>query len=87
MGNNKASLSAVDRADTTSWKYNRPCGVALGLQASETNVDPHSGERTNVFSNDPSGSDFANNSKHLEPEAGTLSGKALLLSGLADVLA
>jgi hypothetical protein len=76
----------VDSSDTASWNNKRPCGVAFGFQASETSVDPHSDESINVFSNDPRGSDFANNSKHLKPEARTLAGQPDPFPRLADVL-
>jgi hypothetical protein len=61
-------LPDVGGIDGCSRNNNRPAGVAVGLQVSEHLVESHTDVTNNVFSNGPSGSDFANNSTHLRPE-------------------
>ena len=66
--NNPESLSEVRCADRASWYIKRPCGVAFAFQVSEYFVQAQFDEPNNVFSNNPSGPEFPDNSKHLWPE-------------------
>jgi hypothetical protein len=54
--------------DCASWNNNRPPGVAIGFQVSKHLVEAQGDVTSNILSNDPSGSDFANNSAHFRPE-------------------
>lgn len=76
----------MESADSRSRNNKRPRGVADALQVSEHVVECHSDEASNVFANDPSGSDLLNNSKHLMPEVAVVI-LALLLTGDAPRLA
>jgi hypothetical protein len=66
--NNPDSLSEVRGANRASWNIKRPCGVAFAFQVSEYFVQAQFDEPNNVFSNNPSGPEFPDNSKHLWPE-------------------
>lgn len=72
--------------DGCSRNNNRPPGVAVGLHVREHLVEPQGDVTNNVFSNDPSGSDFANNSAHFRPEV-TRVLRSSLLSGVRERLA
>jgi hypothetical protein len=79
-------LSDVRGVDGCSRNNKRPPGVAIGLQISEHLVEPQGDVTSNVLSNDPSGSDFANNSAHFRPEV-TRVLRASLLAGVRERLA
>ena len=66
--NNPDPLSEVRGANRASWKIKRPCGVAFAFQVSEYFVQAQFDEPNNVFSNNPSGPEFPDNSKHFWPE-------------------
>jgi len=84
--NNPDALSEVRGACRASWNIKRPCGVAFAFQVSEYFVQAQFDEPNNVFSNNPSGPEFPDNSKHFWPEmAGVVLGK--LSSGLGKWLA
>ena len=55
-------------------------------QVSEYPSFDHSGETSNIFTNDPSGPDFVNNAEHLRPEV-TLVLSTATLSSIAERLA
>jgi|TARA_R110000744_G_scaffold146728_1_gene259621 hypothetical protein len=74
--NNPDSLSDVRGANRASWNIKRPCGVAFGFQVSEYFVQAQADEPNNIFSNNPSGPELPDNSKHFRPEmAGVVLGK------------
>jgi hypothetical protein len=84
--NNPDALSEVRGANRASWNIKRPCGVAFAFQVSEYFVQAQFDEPNNVFSNNPSGPEFLDNSKHFRPEmAGVVLGK--LSSRLGERLA
>ncbi len=62
------SLPDVRGIDCCSRNNKRPPGVAVGFQVSEHLVEAQGDVTSNILSNDPSGSDFANNSAHFRPE-------------------
>jgi hypothetical protein len=68
VGNNPDTVPSVDRADGCSWYNKRPCGVTFHFQVSKHVVESQRDDSSNVFSNNPSGSDFADESKHFWPE-------------------
>jgi len=68
VGHNGTSVSLMRGVDAASWKYNRPCFVALALQVSQHSVECHVDDSSNIFANNPSRLDFLNNSEHLWPE-------------------
>jgi len=76
----------VRGVDGCSRNNKRPPGVAIGLQISEHLVEPQGDVTSNVLSNDPSGSDFANNSAHFRPEVARVL-RASLLAGVRERLA
>jgi hypothetical protein len=51
-----------------SWNIKRPCGVAFAFQVSEYFVQAQFDEPNNVLSNNPSGPELPDNSKHFWPE-------------------
>ena len=79
-------LPDVRGIDGCSRNNNRPPGVAVGLQVSEHLVEPQCDVTNNVFSNDPSGSDFANKSAHFRPEMARVL-LASLFAGVRERLA
>jgi hypothetical protein len=79
-------LADVEGILTASWKYNRPRGVVLGFQVSKHLVECHVDETSNVFSKNPSGLCFDNNSEHFLPEP-TVILLASLLPGSTEGLA
>ena len=44
-----AYLSSVLGVDGTSWKYNRPCGVAFAFQVRKHRVECHADDPNNIF--------------------------------------
>jgi hypothetical protein len=58
----------VGGVEGASWKYKRLCGVALAFQVSQTLVEFHADEASNVFAHDVAGFCFLNNTEHLRPE-------------------
>lgn len=71
-------LSDVRCVDGCSRNNNRPPGVAVAFQVSEHLVEPQGDVTSNVLSNDPSGSDFANNSAHCRLEVARVIGAGSL---------
>jgi hypothetical protein len=74
------SFSLVRRSKCSSWYDACPHFVAFSFQ---TGYDGWQGEiarSTHVLSKDVSGSQLGNNSKHLVPEAGALTGQSLFLA-------
>jgi hypothetical protein len=79
--NDPEPVPLVGCADRASWNIKRPCGVAFVFQVSEYFVQAQLNEASNVFSNDPIGPKFLDESKHVWPE---MSGVVLGLSGTCD---
>ena len=74
--NNPDPMSEVRGANRDSWNIKRPCGVAFAFQISEYFVQAQFDEPNNILSNNPSGPEFPDNSKHLRPEmSGVVLGK------------
>ena len=66
--NNPDPISFVRGVDTASWNNERPCLVAFSFQIRKDRVEFHLDDANNVLSNNPSGPDLRNDSKHLRPE-------------------
>lgn len=86
VGNNPDAISPVPRADGTSRKYNRPRFVTEAFQVSETIVECHADEASNVLTKDPAGPHLANNASHFRPEV-TVIRRASALPGNGPRLA
>ena len=54
--------------DGTSRNNKRPRGVADAFQVRKDIVEFHRDDSTNIFTNDPSGLGFPNNSQHFRPD-------------------
>jgi hypothetical protein len=86
VAHNPDSFAAVVGSESVSRKYKRPAGVALSFQISEYSVEVKRDDSRNILANNPSGSDFLNNSQHFRPEI-TVILIASLLPGNAEWLA
>lgn len=58
---------------TRSRKSNRPRLVTDGFQIIKHRVECHTDEARNIFTNDPTRSEFVNNSEHFRPEMAVIS--------------
>lgn len=77
VANNPDPLPAVRGRDGASRNNKCPAGVADAFQVSDTAVECHADEPSNVLSNDPSGPDCLDNSKHFRPEVTVICDAAL----------
>jgi len=74
------SFSLVRRSKSRSWNDACPHFVAFSFQTGDDGWQGEIARSTHVLSKDVSGSKLTNNSEHLVPEAGALTGQSLLLA-------
>lgn len=86
VGHDCKSVSLVRSADAASWNHKRPCGVAFTFQVRKHIVERQIEDVSNILSNDPSGPQLVDNSKHLRPEVAVIA-LASALSGFGEGLA
>lgn len=55
LGHKPDAVAPVGSADTCSWQYHRPAGVAFSFQVSPHLVECQADEATNVFNHDHAG--------------------------------
>jgi len=79
-------MAYVVGVDSTSRNIKRLAGVARTFQVSKHRVEFHIDDANNVFTNDPSGLNFANDSEHFRPECAVIC-CASLVPGNAERLA
>lgn len=86
VGHDCKPVSLVRSADAASWNHKCPRCVAFTFQVRKHIVERQIEDVSNIFSNDPSGPQLVDNSKHLRPEI-TVIVLASALSGLGEGLA
>ena len=87
VGHNEHPPPAVWRSDVCGRKRDGTGTIAQRVELVADRVDPSPLPRRDVFDNDESRPELADDPQVLEPEAATLSGEAGTLAGGADVLA
>jgi hypothetical protein len=87
VGHDEHPLSSVRRTGMDSTHHERPAGVPEFFQVTEDDIGSPSAESRDVLSDDPTGSGFSNNPKHLFPESTSFSFDPGTLPGARYVLA
>jgi len=87
VGHNPDSLAKVGRADIGSSQHSPSRIKPQGGQVAENNSESARSENWRVFHERIAGSYFTDDSRHFQPEAGSLAVDAGALAGGADVLA
>jgi hypothetical protein len=87
VGQDPHALPAVGSADVVSTHHERPAGVTCRFQVAEHPVSASIAESRYVLSENPTGSELANETMELAPEPASLSVDPGSLSGAGDVLA
>jgi hypothetical protein len=87
VGHNPYPLAKVGRADIGSSQHSPSRIKPHGGQVSKDGAESARSENWRVFHEDVTGSYFTDDSRHFQPEAGSLAADAGAFSGGADVLA
>jgi len=86
VGKNGTSIPPVWGVNGTSRNNKRLAGVTETFQVRKHRVERHADDPSNIFTNNPSGPEFLDNSKHFRPEV-TVVLTASALPGNAERLA
>jgi hypothetical protein len=87
FGTDPKPIPLVRRPNIGSSQHCPPCVIPERGQITEDNSEPPSNESWTVFHEHESGSNFANDARHVGPHTRALSGDSCAFPGNADVLA